>query len=122
MTSDNLQLLLKAVGSASQMLILTHNNPDPDAIGSAVALRYLLAETLNIEGHIVYQGLIGRAENKALVRYLVHPLRPLTASDFNQTVPLALVDTQPGSGNIVPLPPTADIAVVAGRIGSIPCD
>jgi len=112
MSAENLRLLLKAVENTTRILILTHNNPDPDAISSAVALRYLLAEKLNIEGQIVYQGLIGRAENKALVRYLVHPLRPLVASDLSEGVPLALVDTQPGSGNTVLLPSAANVAVV----------
>jgi nanoRNase/pAp phosphatase (c-di-AMP/oligoRNAs hydrolase) len=112
MSSEKLNLLRQAVEGASQITILTHNNPDPDAIGSAVALRYLLAEKLDIEGHIVYQGLIGRAENKALVRYLVHPLRPLVPGDLRQGLLLALVDAQPGSGNTPLLPAGADIAIV----------
>ncbi len=112
MSSEKVNLLLEVVKPATQVIILIHNNPDPDAIGSAVALRYLLAEKLNIEGQIVYQGLIGRAENKALVRYLVHPLRPLVPLDLTQGMPLALVDTQPGSGNTPALAAGADIAIV----------
>jgi nanoRNase/pAp phosphatase (c-di-AMP/oligoRNAs hydrolase) len=84
-------------------LILPHNDPDPDAIGAAVALRHLLAQTLKIEGRIAYQGIIGRAENKALVRYLGHPLRHLKDSDFHRADAVALIDTQLGAGNN-PLP------------------
>jgi nanoRNase/pAp phosphatase (c-di-AMP/oligoRNAs hydrolase) len=86
------------------MLILPHNDPDPDAIAGAVALRHLLAQRLNIEERIGYQGIIGRAENKALVRYLGHPLRRLRDSEFQGADAVALIDSQPGAGNN-PLPP-----------------
>jgi nanoRNase/pAp phosphatase (c-di-AMP/oligoRNAs hydrolase) len=103
--------LFEAVGDASNVLILPHNDPDPDAIASALAFRHLLTEKLGVEGHIAYKGIIGRAENKALVRYLGHPLRRLTGSDLRQSVPIALVDTQPGAGNNA-LPPKSTAAIV----------
>ena len=77
------------------MLILPHNDPDPDAITAAYGLRYILSKEMGIQGKIVYQGIIGRAENRALVRYLRHPL----SSSINFTLPVILVDTQPGIGN-----------------------
>jgi nanoRNase/pAp phosphatase (c-di-AMP/oligoRNAs hydrolase) len=103
MTQERLELLLKAVGGLSHMLILPHNDPDPDAIASAIALRHLLAERSNVEARIAYQGIIGRAENKALVRYLGHPLRRYKDSDLQRADAVALIDTQPGAGNN-PLP------------------
>jgi nanoRNase/pAp phosphatase (c-di-AMP/oligoRNAs hydrolase) len=96
---DRLTQLLRSVAGASEILILPHNDPDPDAIASAVALRCLLAEKAGIEGQIAYKGIIGRAENQALVRYLDHPLQRLTGSDLRRGWPIALVDTQPGAGN-----------------------
>jgi nanoRNase/pAp phosphatase (c-di-AMP/oligoRNAs hydrolase) len=96
---DCLAQLLQSVAGAGEILILPHNDPDPDAIASAVALRCLLAEKAAIKGHIAYRGIIGRAENQALVRYLDRPLRRLTSSDLRQARPIALVDTQPGAGN-----------------------
>jgi nanoRNase/pAp phosphatase (c-di-AMP/oligoRNAs hydrolase) len=108
---DRLEGLLKAVGQASFVLILPHNDPDPDAIASAAALQYLLAECLKIESQIAYKGIIGRAENKALVRYMGNPLRPLTDLDLNTSMPVALVDTQPGTGNNA-LPAAVTAAVV----------
>jgi nanoRNase/pAp phosphatase (c-di-AMP/oligoRNAs hydrolase) len=96
--------LLQALGGARQVLILPHNDPDPDAIASALALQYLLAQLDGVESEIVYQGLVGRAENKALVRYLGRPLRRLETADLRSGMPLALVDTQPGTGNNA-LPP-----------------
>jgi nanoRNase/pAp phosphatase (c-di-AMP/oligoRNAs hydrolase) len=103
--------LLGTVGNAGRVLILPHNNPDPDAIASAVALRHLLTEKLDVEAHVVYQGIIGRAENKALVRYLGNPFRRLTTSDLRCSDCIALVDAQPGAGNFT-LPPESSVAIV----------
>lgn len=111
MIQNRLDLLLKVVGGADRVLILPHNDPDPDAIASAVALRHLLAGLLGVEGYIAYKGIIGRAENKTLVRYLDHPLHRLASSDLRQPVPIALVDTQPGVGNNA-LPHGSDAAIV----------
>ncbi len=99
MSKERLELLLDTVRGLDQLIILPHNDPDPDAIASAVALRYLLAEAAGLAGQIFYQGIIGRAENRALVRYLHHPLQPLGETALNQATPIALIDTQPGVGN-----------------------
>lgn len=103
MSQRSLDQLVGAVGSADQVLILPHNDPDPDAIASAFGLKKLLTERTNLPVEIAYQGIIGRAENKALVRYLGRPLRPLTRAALNDAGCIALVDTQPGTGNN-PLP------------------
>ena len=52
---------------------------------------------------IRYYGIIGRAENNALVRYLKYPLKKLGRKDIDQDIPIALVDTQPAAANH-PLP------------------
>jgi nanoRNase/pAp phosphatase (c-di-AMP/oligoRNAs hydrolase) len=103
--------LYEALGDATSFLILTHNDPDPDAIASAAALQWLLREKTGAEGHVVYKGIVGRAENKALVRYLGYPLRLLTEAEVSESLPVALVDTQPGAGNNA-LPPSSDVAIV----------
>jgi nanoRNase/pAp phosphatase (c-di-AMP/oligoRNAs hydrolase) len=99
MTENRLEALAKVLENQTSVLILPHNDPDPDAIATAVGLRYLLKEKFQVESRIAYQGYIGRAENKALVRYLEIPLHHLQAIDLRSASKIALVDTQPGAGN-----------------------
>ena len=63
MTKDILGRLFETARGARSFLILPHNDPDPDAIASAVALRYLLAHKVRMECHIAYRGVIGRPHN-----------------------------------------------------------
>lgn len=102
--------LAAAVEGVEELLIILHDDPDPDAIASGEALRYLLAETHDIDGQLAHRGIIGRAENKALVDYLGIPLRQLPEEEFEPERPVAILDTQPGAGNS-PLP--ADYPAVA---------
>jgi nanoRNase/pAp phosphatase (c-di-AMP/oligoRNAs hydrolase) len=110
-TQEVLKRLYETAKGAGNLLILPHNDPDPDAIASAVALRYLLAERLGLESTVAYQGIIGRAENKALLRYLDHPLQPLIEADLHSSPRVAVIDTQPGAGNIT-LPSGSRVDVV----------
>lgn len=105
-----LERLKAALDSARDLLILPHNDPDPDAIASAVALQYLLEHHFEAHAGIRYSGIIGRAENRALVDYLGHDIQPLLSA--LPSLPIILVDTQPGAGNN-PLPAgNAVLAVV----------
>jgi nanoRNase/pAp phosphatase (c-di-AMP/oligoRNAs hydrolase) len=97
--------LLEVAGRARDVIILPHNDPDPDALSAAVALKYLLEQRLGARVTIAYHGIIGRAENRALVRYLGEPLHHITdAAELESAALVALIDTQPGAGNN-PLPP-----------------
>ncbi len=99
MDSDIVTRLENALGDHRSLLIIPHNDPDPDAIASALGLQHLIKELFAVEAQIAYCGIIGRAENKALVRYLNYPLRRLDHYELTETTPVALVDTQPGAGN-----------------------
>lgn len=111
MIEPRLNTLLETMSSLQRILVLPHNDPDPDAIASAIALRHLLEQRSVAQTTVAYKGIIGRAENKALVRYLNNPLRRLTGADFRQPILIALIDTQPGAGNNA-LPPQSTAAVV----------
>jgi nanoRNase/pAp phosphatase (c-di-AMP/oligoRNAs hydrolase) len=85
------------------VLILPHDNPDPDAIASAWRLSYLLKKKLGITSTIVYSDLIGRAENRALVKVLKIPLIKYDPHIFDKDQSIVMVDSQPYTGNN-PLP------------------
>lgn len=77
------------------MLIMTHDYPDPDALASAFALHYLLQKGFGIRSRMVYGGVVGRMENRAMVRLLHIPIRRMAPADLKKYDRVALVDTQP---------------------------
>ena len=98
----NNQQRLERIGeivSRQRVLILTHNNPDPDAIAAGWALRYLIRKKWKSTAELAYGGLIARAENRAMVRLLNIDIKPLDALDLHDFDVFALVDTQPRAGN-----------------------
>jgi nanoRNase/pAp phosphatase (c-di-AMP/oligoRNAs hydrolase) len=80
-------------------LVVTHDNPDPDSIAAGVALAWLLKRLARIEAEVAYGGIIGRAENKALVKVLHLPLVPVSRIAFDEFDLICMVDTQPEQGN-----------------------
>lgn len=89
----------KVLEARAKVLVVSHNNPDPDSIVSALLLETLLTRVFGISVTIAYSGVIGRAENKALLEYCgIQPV-PLREIDVAKFETVALVDTQPGTGN-----------------------
>jgi nanoRNase/pAp phosphatase (c-di-AMP/oligoRNAs hydrolase) len=86
------------------VLILTHHNPDPDALSSGDALAFLLEQTWGITSRKAYSGLVERAENVAVLKHLTPGWR--TIASFDEVADygsLSIVDTQPGAtNNILP--------------------
>jgi nanoRNase/pAp phosphatase (c-di-AMP/oligoRNAs hydrolase) len=98
-TEQRLAALERLVKGRGRTLILLQNNPDPDAIASAAALKFLLKERSETDAEIAHDGIVGRAENRSMLRYLglvLHPAADLASDDFDL---VAMVDTQPGFGN-----------------------
>jgi nanoRNase/pAp phosphatase (c-di-AMP/oligoRNAs hydrolase) len=56
-------------GTDGTLAVVTHANPSPDSIASAMALE-AIAETLGIDADIVYFGDIGHQENRAFANLL----------------------------------------------------
>ena len=96
---QRLLALLNAVRGRKISYILVHNNPDPDAIGSAVGMRYIYERYLNIQSRIIFGGIVGRAENRSMLRLLGIQLVPSSKVDCDDCDLLTLVDTQPGAGH-----------------------
>lgn len=90
--------------------VFTHDNPDPDAIASAVALKRV-AQSVGCEAEVCYYGEISHHENRALVNLLEFDLRNVTPGDPLEYGGYALVDhSRPGMNN--QLPPDTPIDVV----------
>jgi len=94
-----------------RLLVLTHNNPDPDSLGGAVGLLEFARIAAGIDGRLAITGKVLRAENQAMVRELgieMDPIETVLLADFDC---VALVDTQPGFGH-THLPPGLGIDIV----------
>ncbi len=104
--------MLESVGSCKNILILTHDHPDPDGIASAAALRYIFRKLLKARVIIAYSGVIGRAENRAMINNLKIKLTPLEKVDMTRRRCFILVDTQPGTGNNSLPPKVTPVAAI----------
>jgi len=91
--------LLQAIDRPGPLVILPHDNPDPDALASAAALKFLAANLIKREAHIALGGIVGRAENRAMLTYLNITLVPVSEVRFGGDTQVVLVDTQPGRSN-----------------------
>jgi nanoRNase/pAp phosphatase (c-di-AMP/oligoRNAs hydrolase) len=98
-TKAKLDRLVQYARSHKRALILTHDNPDPDSIAAGVALAHLLDKLAGVEAIVAYGGIVGRAENRALVRVLRLPVVPVSRVVFDEFDLICMVDTQPEQGN-----------------------
>lgn len=96
---DNTTHLIEWFRGRGKVLIVAHDNPDPDSIAAAVALRHLLLVKTGRNAVIAYGGVIGRSENRKMVELLEIPLVRICELDLNQFAVTCMVDTQPNSGN-----------------------
>ncbi|MFB6084168.1 MAG: DHH family phosphoesterase [Halorientalis sp.] len=78
-----------------RMAILIHRSPDPDSIASAAALQ-LIADSLDVEADIIYQGEIGHQENRAFVNLLGIELRRRSEVELADYDTFAMVDHAKG--------------------------
>ena len=102
---------LKKRANGGRAAILTHDNPDPDSLAAALGLRTLF-ERSGIPATITIGGIIGRAENRAMVRELKIDLVPIEKLDWKAHTVVAMVDTQPGTGNnSLPQGRNADVVI-----------
>lgn len=105
--------LKRITDGADRVLVLCHDNPDPDALASAFLLSEVLTHLTGSESEaeVAYGGIVGRAENRAMIRELELKPVPLHELDLAAYDTLALVDTQPGAGNNS-LPEDRDPAII----------
>ena len=104
--------LLTWVTGRGKILIVVHDNPDPDCLASAYALRHLFVMTVNRQATIAFSGMIGRGENLAMAKELEIPVSPLELLNLHDFSVICMLDTQPVTGNnSLPVGTRVDIIV-----------
>ena len=107
--------LTRIIRGAKSVAIFLQSNPDPDALGSGLALK-TICEHLGASATMYYGGAIGHQENRAFVNLLELNLVHVGARDdvhdiLAQHDLVALVDAfMPGKNNI--LPPDARVDLI----------
>ena len=94
MTRARVQQYQRYLADADRVLILLHNDPDPDAMASGLALRNLLHRTKTTAIIGAFQG-VTRPENLRMANLLdihVEPLNRLALTGFDR---IATADVQP---------------------------
>jgi nanoRNase/pAp phosphatase (c-di-AMP/oligoRNAs hydrolase) len=94
------------------LAVVAHDNPDPDAIASAIALTRI-ARSVGLAAEACYFGDISHQENRALVNLLDLDLRRLSGpEDAADYAGVALVDhSRPGVNDGLPTDTAVDIVV-----------
>ncbi|MEW6139689.1 MAG: DHH family phosphoesterase [Thermodesulfobacteriota bacterium] len=93
-----LEAVVRGAGK-KKVLILCHNNPDPDSIASAYGLSFLMTKAFGVRSVIGYGGVVTRAENKAMVQRLRIKMNQMSRVVPSRYYGMAAVDAQPGTGN-----------------------
>jgi nanoRNase/pAp phosphatase (c-di-AMP/oligoRNAs hydrolase) len=88
------QGLRNALDGSRRCAFLVQNDPDPDAIASALALRSVLGFRPQ-DSPIITRGQITRPENRRLIQALHVSVRHVSRRTLAATAPLVLVDVQP---------------------------
>lgn len=95
-----IEQILQSLASKKRILILTHNNPDPDAMSSAFALKNLIHKKLRKKVVIAYMGVVGRLENRELIKQCNIEMQQTLSLNFKRFDHIIVTDTQPQAGNV----------------------
>ena len=94
MTRARVQQYQRYFADADRVLILLHNDPDPDALASGLALRNLLRRTKTTAIIGAMQG-VTRPENLRMANMLDIHVEQITPASFQEFERIATVDVQP---------------------------
>jgi len=98
-TPADVDRLVEVLRPFRRVLILVHDNPDPDALAAAVALRIIIKAKADTPALVGYSGFLTRPENREMVSVLRLPVHPIDEIDLRRFRAIILVDTQPSAGN-----------------------
>jgi nanoRNase/pAp phosphatase (c-di-AMP/oligoRNAs hydrolase) len=95
----NLDQALAQLRGRKSMLIYMHDNPDPDALAAGLGLRHLMEHELGVVVTLAHGGIVGRAQNRAMVDNIKIALTPVERLEPDDFETIAMVDSQPETGN-----------------------
>jgi nanoRNase/pAp phosphatase (c-di-AMP/oligoRNAs hydrolase) len=94
LTKARVQQYQRFFSDVDRVLIMLHNDPDPDAMASGLALRNVLHRTKTTAIIGAIQG-VTRPENLRMVNLLDIHVEPITAAMLSDYDRIAMVDVQP---------------------------
>ncbi len=111
-TGQRMRQLQRVLRGIDRLAVVAHDNPDPDAIASGIALARL-ARAAGCEAEVCYYGEITHQENRAFINVLEISLRNLDPDeDLSEFDGLALVDhSRPGVNDQLPADAEVDIVI-----------
>jgi nanoRNase/pAp phosphatase (c-di-AMP/oligoRNAs hydrolase) len=117
---------LAGLEKARAVTFVSHVHPDPDSLGSMMGLAHLVEVCLGKPTRLTRDGLISRAENRAMVNLLGVELEPVETVEWTEGEVVVMVDSQPNTGRhnfdpAVPLYAVIDHHDTPGELGGIPC-
>jgi len=89
---------LAGLRSADRVVFVSHVQPDPDSLGSMLGLAHLVDHRLGKPTIITRDGLISRAENRAMVEVLHLDLVRVEDVNWGPGDAVVMVDSQPKTG------------------------
>ncbi|HMC67125.1 MAG TPA: DHH family phosphoesterase [Gemmataceae bacterium] len=89
---------LAGLADATRITFVSHVQPDPDSLGSMLGLAHLVETCLGKPTRLTRDGLISRAENRAMVQFLEIDLLPIEEVAWIEGEAVVMVDSQPNTG------------------------
>lgn len=91
--------LLEVLRPYARVVLVSHVNPDPDALASMLGLQALIEHRLpQLAVTLTVEGIIARAENQAMVDLLQIDLQPIAGVLIDAQTAVVMVDSQPNTG------------------------
>jgi nanoRNase/pAp phosphatase (c-di-AMP/oligoRNAs hydrolase) len=116
---------LAGLADATAVTFVSHVQPDPDSLGSMMGLAHLVETILEKPTRLTRDGLISRAENRAMVEVLDIDLIPIDDVAWRGGEKVVMVDSQPNTGRHtfnggVPLYAVIDHHDTPGELEDVP--
>src|ERR1700758_3882135 len=94
LTRQKIKELRAMVGEGDRIAVVLQDDPDPDAMSSAMALRTLLGRNKQTTPFFSFTP-VTRPENRTMVHLLEIQITPVTTEELDSFDKIAMVDVQP---------------------------